>query len=516
VNIKPTKEQRKFRKQRHTSKNGAQNAGRNISVQRERAKLYGRGAFNWATIGRDIRSFGEHKFGKKLLGAATDRLASMIGGHGMYTGRGEYVASNNLVTGADSDMIHQNQPASMSTSGDETGTVTLSHREYITDIFGPVAGNSFNVQTYSLNPALQSTFPFLSQLASNYEEYEFIQMVWSYKSTTTDIGNSTTGQCGTVIMATNYNAASPPFQDKGLMMEYAHSQSCKVTEHMVHGVECDPQKNAGSSILYTRPGPVGPNQDIKTYDLGTFQLAVANSPPAYANLPIGELWVVYTIKLRKPKLFVTRGLDVDKDEFINETALTPTNWFGVSGSSSFLTAQQSNIGCLLQPGVTYAYTGTVVPAQTATSGAGLSIFIPAAYNGNLRLTIKLAGTGFTSALLFPIPVTFLGNITSVTDLYSSTTANPSNTLGISNTTDVIYIVDVYVKSAAGIAYNTSNTTYYGGNNIISCGALAGGGLTLTYACLQIEQYQSLGGQAMLINANQRVAFVNANGQLAVP
>ena len=79
-------------------------------------------------------------------------------------------------------------------------------------------------------------------------------------------------------MATNYNASSPPFSDKATMMEYAHAMSAKTTEHMTHGVECDPSKLGGSERKYIRTNPVVPSQDLKTYDHGLFQLAVANSP----------------------------------------------------------------------------------------------------------------------------------------------------------------------------------------------------------------------------------------------
>ena len=498
-------------------------------TQRSNRKAFGysgKGKYSVGKFAKDFRTItgvlGTKKYTQGLanigMGMAS-AAAGPYGGAGLYTGHGAYVHSNNLVDGVGGDMIHRRGVPSAQSVGDETGAIVVTHREYITDIFGPPAGVAFNNQTYNLNPGLEGTFPFLSQIACNYDEYEFVQVVWEYRSTTTDIGNSSTGQCGTVIMCTNYNAAAAPFPDKGIMMEYAHAHSCKVTEHMVHGVECDPHKMALSGCKYTRSSPVITNQDIKTYDLGLFQLAVANSPPAYANLPIGELWVQYSVVLRKPKLFSTRGLDVDKDEFVANSlsTLSANNWFGVAGSSNWLEAQQNNIGVQVLPGTQYAYSGTTTPTQLVSTGAGCSLIIPAGYNGNLRISIDLTGTVIATT---PPPV-LLGNINLVSDLYYGPAANPASSQSIiaSGQLTSSLVFDIYVRQATGIAYSLgtvfpNGSAYSGGNNIISFGGI--GATTVTYASIQVEQYQPLGGILGLNTTLARVPFVNQSNVQVIP
>ncbi len=94
-------------------------------------------------------------------------------------------------------------------------------------------------------------------------------------------------------MATNYNASAQPFSDKESMIQYHGGISRRMTEKLVHGVECDPKKSSGSEGKYTRVGlPVG--QDLKTYDLGLFQIAFQNVPSAFFYQQVGELWVSYT------------------------------------------------------------------------------------------------------------------------------------------------------------------------------------------------------------------------------
>jgi len=434
---------------------------------------------------------------------AGDFLKKKLFGHGMYTGHGDYTSTNSLISaGGDA----HNTPL-FGTMRD----VSFSHREYITDIFGPPGGASFNVQSYSINPALNQSFPFLSQIAANFEEYEFAQLIYTYKSTTTDIGNSTTGQCGTVVMCANYNAAAAPFTDKGSMMEYFGSVSCKVTERSQCGIECDPTKNAGPPILYTRSNPTIVSQDLKTYDLGTFQLAVANSPAAYANLPIGELWVDYTIILRKPKLFSARGLDVDKDAFLSGpgATLSTSAWFGL-GTGYTLYSQQNNIGCVIQPATLWSYSGTTTPVQTSTGPAGCSIIVPAGYNGNLRITARIYST---AASLGGYPsLTLLGNITAISDIYASSGTQPTSSYIVPSTTYTIVVYDVFVKQATAISYNAG--VYSGGNNIIVLGTLSAG--TPSSASIEVEQYQPLGGLKGLTATTDRVVWVNQGGIVVVP
>ena len=484
------------------------------------------------------------------------KRVGQFGGKGLYTGRGSYggeVHSNNLVQQGGS-MIHRSGVAGFSGSDDETGAVVIKHREYITDIFGPAIGQNFQCLSFPLNPALDSVFPFLAQVAQNFDEYEFLQMVWEYRSTTTDIGSSTTGQCGTIIMATNYNSASAPFSDKGQMMEYAHAHSCKVTEHMVHGVECDPTKNAMSPILFTRSNPVVSGQDLKTYDLGLFQLAIANSPPAYTNLPIGELWVEYSVRLRKPKLFATRGLDISKDLYYTSSNITSCNFlspFGTSSNTLFLSAQQNNIGCQVVPGVKYSYvsssTTTATQAQvsqtsaTSTADTALSCVIPASFNGNLRVTFTVTGIIATNPTYGTNVLNFtpFGNVSLLNDIYgaaggvnSQMVTNYQATTGSLVNVSVTLTVDIYVKQATGVCVaNTpswsgqnanlvvSSNSYYcsGGNNGFNIGGITiSGNPAVAVSVLSIEQYAPLGGTSGIVTGLNRVIFVNQSGVVTVP
>ena len=320
---------------------GTMSSGRGVYM---RPQFKGRGGFF-----DDLEAVGN-----RFITKGIPNLLNAASGIRSFMGRGEYT-SNNLVDGPHESL---GQPPNIRTLPNETGACVIEHQEYLGDVYGPgVAGGAavaFQNTAYSLNPGLQTTFTFLSQIAANYEEYEFHKIIFKYRSTTTDIGNSTNGQCGTVIMCTNYNAASAKFTDKQSMLEYGHATDCKVTENLVHGVECDPAKSAMSPSLFVRSNPVVSGQDLKTYDKGLFQIAIANCPAAYNGFSLGELWVEYKVVLRKPRLFVARGMEIDCDLYFDSTKLdstcspaiaATTSPWGDTSKLNYLVGQQNNIGC---------------------------------------------------------------------------------------------------------------------------------------------------------------------------
>jgi hypothetical protein len=195
-----------------------------------------------------------------------------------------------------------------------------------------------------------------------------------------------------VILNTNYNSGAANFQDKAEMQQYSGVASARLTESCQHFVECDPTKNSGSVGEYVRANPVIDNQDIKSYDHGKFQIAIANAAAEYANVSLGELWVSYTVLLRKPKFFVALGLGITKDIFVsngNETLQQPfgsvLTTAGTIVPTTLLLGQQNNLGCLLQNLVATAGQSTI------------KITFPASYRGFLKVLLAIDGTGLTAA-----------------------------------------------------------------------------------------------------------------------
>lgn len=348
-------------------------------ANRQKDGYYGRGGY----IGRTLGRFVGDKVGLGSAGAmAGDKAGDWLWGKTKgYLGMGQYTApgtSNSLISGS-----NRTAPRFGSVS-DETGALIISHREYIGDVFGPEStARNFKNRTFDLNPGLEQTFPWLSQIAQNYEEYEFGQLVFEFKSTV-NASVAGDGQMGTVVLVTNYNSASREFDDKNTMMQYDGSQSCRSTQHARHGVECDPSKISGAAGHYVRVGPK-PKQDIGNYDHGTFQLATVGMPSEFDNAPIGELWVYYTVKLRKPRLFSGRGLNISRDVHVFNMSPSTSD---VEGVGLKIAKHASNsLGC----DVTLTSAHDLDTTTTQNDAGMMEIRFPDHFSGNVEITLTMAG-----------------------------------------------------------------------------------------------------------------------------
>jgi len=212
--------------------------------------------------------------------------------------------------------------------------VVVEHREYIQDITSSVP---FIPENFPLNPGLQQTFPWLSQIADNFEEWVPEGILFEYKTTSSNTVVNTTNSnpgLGTVIIATQYNSLNNQFGNKQQMENYQDAVSVDPSRSVIHPIECaKPQTPV--QPMYVRTGNLdqtkGPN-DLRFYDLGVTTVATVGQQTN--NFVIGELWITYRIRFLKPRLQTGVGNNeqgnVDHFTFIWQTA-GGTYYPGVAG-----------------------------------------------------------------------------------------------------------------------------------------------------------------------------------------
>jgi len=341
-------------------------------VNRMRDRYRGMGAYYGGQGGYGVNRM---KKAQKWTGFAQGLVKS---GQSMLSGSGEYEYNSTFPSAPQGG----GGIPEFGSVDDELGAITVSFKEYLTDIYGNMVDettvNNFSEVQYSINPGLERSFPFLSQFAANFDEYEMKQLVYTYKSTINTDSSTTNGQVGSVIMATNYIVGSAPFTDKNAMLQYHGSSSARVTAISVHGVECDPSKSSGTPGKYIRSAPVLIGKDATLYDVGVFNLAISGTPAAFSNQPIGELWVEYTVILRKPKVLTGYGQAISKDVFAHQENQTLPN-FWPSSPLNWLTGQQNSIGCSIDTSV-------------QNSVNCLDITFPAWYTSPTEIKLTLIGT----------------------------------------------------------------------------------------------------------------------------
>lgn len=267
----------------------------------------------------------------------------------------------------------------------------VSHREYICDIF---SSTGFNVQSFNINPGLASTFPWLYNLAVNYEQYKLKGCVFEFKSTSANALNSTNTALGTVIMATNYDVLDSNFASKLTMENYDMAMSCKPAESMLHGVECSKRLNPLSE-LFVRQTAVPTGADARLYDLGKFQIATYGMQAA--NVNIGELWVTYEVELIKPKLGQQLGQNIVVGRW-NESSYVYNSDGSISTSTAGAATATFPFGSTLTTSLRVPTSGSTVNlSQYSVSGNNVYIAQPGSFMILYFGALGTAPTGAPSA-----------------------------------------------------------------------------------------------------------------------
>lgn len=362
--------------------------------------------------------------GNAQMGANTG--ASFGGAISKWLGSGDYTVGQNSI-------VRQTLRAASAIPmmHNDSQTVVLRHKEYLGEIKG---STTFSVQnSFTLNPGSSETFPWLSSIASNFQEYSFKGVVFHYVPSSGSAVSGTSPALGTIMLQTTYRATDTPPTSKVEMLNEYCSNEVVPNEPMCHPIECDPKENP-FNVMYVRNGtpPVGDSKLM--YDLGTTH--VATSGQLAAGNVLGDLWVTYEVELKKP-MITSNATSAAGSVSLGYVSSTTTSLFNtisssfglldVSGSGNVLTFAPGIIGTYI---ITIRYVGasnwtaastitapTLVNATAANwspggimNGITLGGGTPTLGSAFTVLGVKLINPAETSTLTFPT-YTLTGNAT---------------------------------------------------------------------------------------------------------
>jgi len=287
----------------------------------------------------------------------------------------------------------------------------VTHREFIGNITG---STSFNLQSYAINPGLSSTFPWLAPIARNYQQHRWLGLIFQYKTTSVDSLNSSNTALGTVILATDYNAASPDFINKQAMQNTEYVTSVKPSASVLHPVECAPLETT-VDVLYTRSGSVPPNEDIRLYDIGKFQLATEGQQAGVTV--VGELWASYQIELLKP-VVSSGGLSTESAHYVMDKTFDSTHSLG----TTMPFVDPNSQGKLTEDtiGITFGTTDTAFDTIIFPPNASGDYLCVLTWRGAATASLKCPGVS--------IPDGYVGQVFVKQLWHNGTSIAPSSTL----------------------------------------------------------------------------------------
>lgn len=239
---------------------------------------------------RELGGFGGGAFGSMVGhpqagGAIGRQLGATLS---KWLGAGDYTVAHNTILKSTQGIPSMHQT-------DEG--VTIRHREYI----GPVYGaQNFTVQSnFVLNPGMSATFPWLSGIATKFQEYRVNGAVYHYIPSSGSAVSSTNPALGTVMMSTSYRATAPPPTDRIQMLNQYWSSESVPSEAFVHPLECA-KFSSPTDVLFTR-GTVLPTTDnAMMYDFGITSIATGGQQST--GNALGDLWLTYEVEFLKPQV----------------------------------------------------------------------------------------------------------------------------------------------------------------------------------------------------------------------
>jgi len=241
------------------------------------------------------------------IGHIATTLGPLLAGFGKY-----HVKKNSLMAAArvgtkrkrgDADTYTDsgfvtNSPPMFASSG-VGSDVVFTHAEYVADV---QSATNFTRTDYLLNAGNPVLFPWLSQIAALYEEYEFLGLVFEYRTTSAMAVGTTSSAMGTVIIATDYDVYDNAFVTKRNMEAAEYATPGAPYQTFCHPVECDRKRNVLGKE-YVVPGATSIAQlpgDARMSAYGMTSVACVGQQTA--GTAQGELWVTYHVRLSRPVL----------------------------------------------------------------------------------------------------------------------------------------------------------------------------------------------------------------------
>jgi len=251
--------------------------------------------------------------------------------------------------------------------------VLVQHREYIGDITSSATASALKITKYTINPGINTTFPWLADIANSFEEYVFTGLVFYFvTSSATAIVNGVNTNMGFIYMRFVHDAlAATDTTIPQLQNSYGTVRGVPY-----RNLQC--AVNTGSlsvNHLRTRISNPPTNSDLRMYDHGF--LEVATSGIQGANTNIGQLWVAYDIHLVKPRINISSFSGQVSDIFL----------MGPDSSRTSTTDALLTIPALPNPGSTLGGTTAVVTGTLRSY-----VFSPSINQGSFIVTYRARGT----------------------------------------------------------------------------------------------------------------------------
>lgn len=247
-------------------------------------------------LGKIIKGRGDYaesaaKIGSGIgswLGNKAGLFMNKIFGSGDYEVQAQGVSdirSNSLIAGSSVPAMHS----------DNAGASELFFHEFIGNV---QMTTDFRVTSYPLDITSQLTFPWMSQIATNYQQWELVGCIFFLRSLSSNTAVAPTQGMGSVFGAIRYDVSSDQPTSKSEILNSMFASSARPSDNQALPVECSRKMTIISPMKCIPIGVKPP--DLQFYQMGWLDIATEGAANSYPDAL--ELHVTYHVRLLKPRV----------------------------------------------------------------------------------------------------------------------------------------------------------------------------------------------------------------------
>jgi len=229
---------------------------------------------------------------------AMDALLGLVG-------LGDYrhapIKQNTLIGKGSINFGGQGPPTVMNNGN---GTVIVNHRELAGIVTVGTTG-AYHYQKFGLNPANRALFPWLADVASNFQQWRLQGCVVHLKSMASNYAANVT--LGTIFAGIQYNYYAPDPANMRALANLDGAATTKSSQDIVMPIECAPNRTTVEDLYIDNPGVLKEGDERFNY-LGNIYVGYEGVKQSTAPQPgddplvLFQIWISYEVALFKPVL----------------------------------------------------------------------------------------------------------------------------------------------------------------------------------------------------------------------
>lgn len=179
-------------------------------------------------------------------------------------------------------------------------SVRIRHREYIQDVLS-VSGSVPSVTSFLLTPTNPVTFPWLADIADNWEQWRLHGAVYEYVPLSGQLAS--TVALGYVTLCTEYDVNKPLVVSRAQAENMEYTTTTVPYNGMLHPIECK-RAETTLQVLYIATNNVLPaNGEPNFYQFANTMMLVGGQ--SANGTVLGSIFLNYEVELIKPRLQVS-------------------------------------------------------------------------------------------------------------------------------------------------------------------------------------------------------------------